>query len=593
MEGITELAVVFIFSLLGLIAAVRLRLPPIIGILLAGALVGPNALALVKNSDLIAGFSEIGAILLLFAIGIEFSLNKIMKFGVRAILVAFAKITFVFVTIYEISILIGLSQLEAIILGNIFAITSTTLFSKLIKGSYDQNKEEINIMFAVLIIEDIFAVFVLAVISSLPGESQLVLNDLAFSILKSLVILLITYLIVQKTIRAFFDYILKFKTEEMLVFASLSICILFALLSSAIGLEASIGAFLAGSLMASLKEFKKIERTILPFGLFFSAFFFLSIGMLVDFGILWQNLPIIVMLVSVSMLAKFIIIATTTYLFGFSSRASVFSGITMLTVGEFSLLIAMKAQPLMSFDIIGTISASVFITALISAGIMRKEIAIDDWITNATPLKARTAGRRISRYINSVVVEFEPNGRFFRESMNEIKSIAINGSMLIIINTLFLVIEEQLQNFGVVSFADGVMLWIKIAFHVLISAGLGIAILKSIDIIVTEFTAAFRKIDSKHVPLEKRIIHDAVNVMALLAIATIVPIGIAVLQLPSFFGIISMLTVILAVVYVWDGIKCAHELVKNMTRKKKSYGSKSGIKGYRKGLMNLATFLNV
>jgi CPA2 family monovalent cation:H+ antiporter-2 len=593
MEGITELAVVFIFSLLGLIAAVRLRLPPIIGILLAGALIGPNALGFVRNSEVISSFSEIGAILLLFAIGIEFSLNKIMKFGVRAILVAFAKITFVFVAVYEVSIMLGLSQLEAIILGNLFAITSTTLFSKLIKGGHEHNKEEINIMFAVLILEDIFAVFVLAVISSLPGGSELVINNLALSILKSLVILILTYLVVQKTIRAFFDYILKFKTEEMLVFASLSICILFALLSSAIGLEASIGAFLAGSLMASLKEFKKIEKTILPFGLFFSAFFFLSIGMLVDFGMLWQNLPIIVILVIVSMLAKFAIIAANTYFLGFTSRAAVFSGLTMLTIGEFSLLIAMKAQPLMSFDIIGTVSASVFITALLSAFVMRREIQIDDMITDAIPLKLRTSGRHISRYINSVIVEFEPNGKFFRESMGEMKNIAINSTMLIVINTLFFVVEEQLQNFGILSFEEGIMLWVKVIFHILISFGLTVALLRSIDRIVTDFMAAFRKIDSKHTSLERRIILDAVNVMALLAVSTALPVFIAVLELPTFFGALSLVTVGLAVLYTWDGIKCAHELVKNMTRKKKSYKPKAYASGYRKGLMNLAMFLNV
>jgi CPA2 family monovalent cation:H+ antiporter-2 len=131
-EGVSELVLVFIFSLLGLIAAVRLRLPPIMGILLIGALVGPNALGWISNSEMVNSFSEIGAILLLFVIGIEFSINKIMKFGVRAILVAFLKITSVFVIVYETAILLGFNSFEALILGNIFAVTSTTLFTKLI-----------------------------------------------------------------------------------------------------------------------------------------------------------------------------------------------------------------------------------------------------------------------------------------------------------------------------------------------------------------------------------------------------------------------------------------------------------------------------
>jgi len=592
LEGVTELALVFVFSLLGLIAAVRLRLPPVMGILLAGALIGPNALGWIKSSEMIDSFSEIGAILLLFVIGIEFSLNKIIRFGVRAILVAILKITFVFAIIYEAAILLGLTSLEALIIGNIFAITSTTLFAKLIKGSPDENKDEINLMFAVLIIEDILAVFFLTVVSSLPGESAIAVNELVFSIVKSLIILSISYVILQKAIRAFFDYILKFKTEEMLVFASLSVCAIFAFLSSAIGLEASIGAFLAGSLMASLKEFKKIERTILPFGLFFSSFFFLSIGMLVNFGSLSENFVIIAVLIIVSMAAKFASISTSTYFLGYTSRAAIFAGVTMLTVGEFSLLIAKKAQMFISFDIIGTVSVSVFITALLSAIIIRKDYEIDNYITSSIPPKLKTAARHISRYLNSVVVEFEPTGRFFRTSMKEITNIIVCGVLLLIINGVLLFAGQFFESTKLISF-DGLLFWVRILVHLVISLGLLFRFFTSLDVIVSALMDAFRKLDKKNIPLEKRVVYDAITTIVLLMLSSVFPFVSAIFSLPPISGIVSFILVILAVLYTWDAIKCTHQLVLSLTRKKKSYNPGAKLAVGKKVLGILAMFLNV
>ncbi|MFA6530657.1 MAG: cation:proton antiporter [Candidatus Micrarchaeia archaeon] len=587
MEGVSELVLVFIFSLLGLIAAVRLRLPPIMGILLIGALVGPNALGWISNSEMVNSFSEIGAILLLFVIGIEFSINKIMKFGVRAILVAFLKITSVFVIVYETAILLGFNSFEALILGNIFAVTSTTLFTKLIKGTPEQNKEEINLMFAVLILEDIFSVFFLAVISSLPATSGIAVQEVLFSIVKSLAILVIVYFFLQKFVQAFFDYILKFKTEEMLVFASLSVCAIFAFLSSAIGLEASIGAFLAGSMMASLREFKKIEKTMLPFGLFFSSFFFLSIGMMVNFSSLLQDSLIIIILIGVSILAKFASISVSTYFLGYTSRAAVFSGLTMLTVGEFSLLIAKKSQLLMGFDIIGIVSVSVFISALISSFVIRKDYEVDEYITSSVPPKLKTIGRHVSRYINSVVVEFEPTGKFFRASMKQIQKMVLYAILLIIINGVLLLFENFISIFIPL---DGWLFLARILIHLLISLGLLIKFFTAMDIVMSEFVEAFRKTNKKQVPLERRVIYDGVIVVLLLAAATLIPMGLAMLNLPQVIGSISLLFLLISIFYAWDAIKCANALVQKLSGRKQGYKQRAA---KNKIMGHLVMFLNV
>src|SRR3989338_7031400 len=127
MELGLELTIIALFSLLGGVLAVRLRQPSVIGVLLAGALVGPHALGLVKNEELLQFSIDMGGFLLLFLIGMEFSLAKLLKHGVRVLLIASAKLGIVFMVGYAIALLAGLGTLGAILIGTIFSITSTVI----------------------------------------------------------------------------------------------------------------------------------------------------------------------------------------------------------------------------------------------------------------------------------------------------------------------------------------------------------------------------------------------------------------------------------------------------------------------------------
>lgn len=589
MDGISELALVFVLLLFGLIAAVRLNLPPVAGMLLAGAIVGPHALGFIQNDNVIELFAEMGAILLLFLIGIEFSLSKIVKFGVRAIAIAFVKVTFVFVLVYEVCLLLGRTSIEAFIIGNIFAVTSTTLFAKLVAKSQKESADEINIMFAVLILEDILSIFMLTLVSSLPGGelNSLNINYFVLSIVKSLSILMIVYILIQRVIQSIFDYILNFKTEEMLVFASLSICALLTLLASLVGLEASIGAFLAGSLLASLKDSKRIEGSLMPFGLFFSSFFFLSMGMLVNLSALENSLAIVAILLVVSIVAKFVGISISTYLLGYRSRASFYAGLMMLTVGEFSLLIAKKAQPLIGFDIISAVSLSVFISALFSAIILKKEYSgsLYNFLNSNMPFTWVNYARRVSRYVHSIMVEFEPKGHFFVVFFSELRKIIVYGSVLIILNGGLFLILNVLEARGVLPIEGNSLFWGRIFLHSLLSVGFIIKLICSIDILDSEFLGVLRKSDRRYIPAGKRIVADAKNVVLLLVASELFPILIASLSLPEIFGAVSGILLIFAFLYAWDAFRQIHIIVKE-ARKKRDWKAKRTYKRMHVGILS-------
>jgi CPA2 family monovalent cation:H+ antiporter-2 len=202
METLVQLGIVFVFALAGLLAAIRLKMPPVIGVIIIGALIGPNLFGWVDRGGAIDIFSDIGAVLLLFIIGIEFSLSKLMRFGMRALLFAAVKLSFVFLIMYAVSALLGFTPAESIIVGLLFSFSSTTLFSKLVESHKREYKNEIPLLFALLILEDIIAVIALAVLPSVAAaDSAMYFESIMVTALKSLAMLLLFYAIFRLMVR--------------------------------------------------------------------------------------------------------------------------------------------------------------------------------------------------------------------------------------------------------------------------------------------------------------------------------------------------------------------------------------------------------
>lgn len=567
-----ELGIIFLSLVLGVVIASKMKLPQVVGVLAAGAIIGPFGLSLVSQSEMVDLFSEIGAILLLFVIGIEFSINKIISFGIRAVLVAVLKLFAVFIVVYEISLLFNLNAIQSVILGAIFAITSTTIFSKIVKSHELARKEEISVLFAVLIVEDILAVFLLSFFSSLsPSGFSLALPDIVFSISKSLLVLVIAYLIVQRVFTKLFDYIMNFHTSEMFVFSALALCALFAFFAGFVGLTPSIGAFLAGSMISTLRDFRKIEKTILPFGLFFSSFFFLSIGMLVNASSIVSNFFLISVLVLISMIVKFSSISLSSYIMGQRGKSAIFSGITMISVGEFSLLISKQALPFFAssgIDLVGLVSASVFITSILSAVLINQEKLLSAIFSQHINNENRNEAKRLSRYMRSFVIQVEPHGSLFNAYVSGLKSIIIMLILLILVNSTLFLSGELLSDVGI---ANPNSIWFvgtRILLHLAVSIVIVLQVVKILDDIIDKTLDIIGAKSRKNLELDKRAIYDGVFLLLFGSLSIFLPFVFSIMKLPHFFNHLALLPALLGLGFLWDMLKTMHEIIKIRIRGK-------------------------
>lgn len=545
MEIFNKLGIVFLAAFIFVFLALRLKLPPVVGLLLAGALIGPNMLSLVHTNEIIELFGEFGAILLLFFVGTEFALNKIANSGIKPFIVWFVKDLIVFLLVYEVALLFGLNQLTSLILASALAISSTTFFIKFVGEKNISKLPETRMLFILLIIEDILAVFLLAVYSGIFIEGDY--TSLFFSIFRALFVLAITYLALQRIIDYLFNILLAYKSEEIMLFLSLGVAVLMSFFASLIGLTPSIGAFLAGNILSTVKGFSKTQTTLAKFNILFSSFFFISVGMLVDFKVIIENIYIIGVLSLVILFGIFLSIFTSSYLLGFESDRAIRAGLLILAVGEFSLLISRQVRDIVApFDIVSISSALVFITALVGGILIRYEREVNMLIKALIPASLKESSKKISLYIGSVAKEFEPKGCVYNTFFKEARELLLNvlvGAIIIIGGFAFYpLIKERYLEYELYY----IFLIVLIAFLPLIRIFAGVA--KVLEVI----NMASRKAMGENLTLSELAMRELALALLLLTIAVMIPPLTTLLKLPEEFKILYVLPIFISLFYFWN-----------------------------------------
>jgi CPA2 family monovalent cation:H+ antiporter-2 len=575
METLVQLGIVFVFALAGLLAAIRLKMPPVIGVIIIGALIGPNLFGWVDRSSAIDIFSDIGAVLLLFIIGIEFSLSKLMKFGMRALLFAIVKLSFVFLVMYALTALLGFTPTESIIVGLLFSFSSTTLFSKLTENYKRDYKNEIPLLFALLILEDIVAVIALAVLPSVAAaDSAMYFESIMITILKSLAMLLLFYAIFRLAVKHMLEYA-AFQNTEVLLFTTLSVCAIFVFMATLLGFEASIGAFLAGSMMASMKQFDRIEKLMLPFGLFFSSFFFLSLGMLVNLSSLTPMMVLAIILFLVASVAsKFISVGFFSHILGSNLQASVFSAVSLITASEFSLMIAKKVGGLVSFDIITLMTISLFLSAVVSAMMMKGIPSMTRGIDAKMPFSTKSRMKSVSTYINIVTKEFEPKGAFYGLFVGCVRRIAILIAMLAVSNGIIAISAGYVGVFSFAPFSGFNDITIRVILHALVSAFLVFRIIDEAHQLVDGFLGTFYRVDRRNFEMDQRIVYGGIGAVMLILLSVLVPFLFSAMSAGAVMGIVQLGAVLLSIILIVEIISTAHRMVEGGIGRKISYARK-------------------
>jgi monovalent cation:H+ antiporter-2, CPA2 family len=337
-----DLAVVMLVAGITTILFHRLKQPVTLGYILAGFLIGPYTppFELVHDAESVKTLGEMGVVLLMFSLGLEFSLKKLSRVGLSAFVAALLEIILMCWFGYEIGRAFGWSVMDSVFLGAMLSISSTTIIVKALAELGKSKESFAEIIFGILVIEDILAIILLALLSGFAQTGSLQAGQIGWEVLKLAVFFAMVLVLGFLGVPRFFNYVAKGKSDEMLLISALGLCFGVALIASMLGYSVALGAFLIGAVIAETRQIHKIETLTAPVRDMFSAIFFVTIGMLIDPKMLVEYAWPIAILTIVVIVGKVATCSFGVFVGGRDLRTSLSVGMGLAQIGEFSFIIA-------------------------------------------------------------------------------------------------------------------------------------------------------------------------------------------------------------------------------------------------------------
>ena len=366
---IQDLAVIMLVAGVVTILFHRFKQPVVLGYIVAGFIIGPHTppFGLIHDEETIKTLAELGVIFLMFCLGLEFSLRKLFKVGATAFIAAFMEITLMIWIGYEIGRWFDWNTMDSLFLGAILAISSTTIIVKALNDLKMKNERFAQLIFGVLIVEDILGIGIIALLSSIAVSGSVSPEEVFSTVGKLSLFMIVALVIGILLVPRVLAYVAKFESSEMLLITVLGLCFGFCLLVVKLEYSMVLGAFLIGAIMAESRQLLKIERLIEPVRDLFSAIFFVAIGLMLDPAILLEYaLPIVVITIAV-VLGKMLSCGLGAFIAGNDGRTSLRVGMGLSQIGEFSFIIAalgMTLQVTSSFLYPVAVAVSVLTTLM-------------------------------------------------------------------------------------------------------------------------------------------------------------------------------------------------------------------------------------
>lgn len=353
--------IVIIFGLASFVVWLfhKLRIPSIIGFLITGVLAGPNAFGLIKSEGEIEILAEIGVVLLLFTIGIEFSLKNLIKSRKLVFIGGSLQVILAAGLTFLIASLAGRPVPESVFFGFLVALSSTAVVMKVLQERAEVNKAYGRFSLGVLIFQDLIIVPMILLIPLLAGVSTEIGKDIGILILKVVLVMGLTYAGSKFFVPWMLHQVARTKSQELFLLTILMFVLAVAWFTSSLGLSLALGAFLAGLIISESDYSHHAFGNVIPLRDIFMSFFFVSIGMLFDFGFVVENAALVLIAVFVVLFLKTFITGMIAFLMGFPFKTTVLAGIALSQVGEFSFILAKMGS---DYSIIDEKFYQVFIT---------------------------------------------------------------------------------------------------------------------------------------------------------------------------------------------------------------------------------------
>lgn len=339
---ITDLALILVVAGITTIIFKKLKQPVVLGYILAGFLVVPqfSLLPNVQDTNSISVWAEIGIIFLLFNLGLEFSVKKLAKVAPVAAPTGIFEIVMMIGTGYLVGGWLGWSQMDRMFLGGMLAISSTAIIIRAFDELNLKTKKFTGLVMGVLIIEDIVGVLLLVLLSTISISQNFEGSDMVYSMLRLAFFLILWFVAGVLLIPTLLNKFKKFLDNETILVVAVGLCFGMVVMANQVGFSSALGAFLMGTILAETKFVERIEGQLKSLKNLFGAVFFVSVGMMINPTLLWENITAVLILTVVVLFGKTIFISIGMLISGQPLKASVLSGMSMSQIGEFSFIIA-------------------------------------------------------------------------------------------------------------------------------------------------------------------------------------------------------------------------------------------------------------
>lgn len=428
----------------------RLKQPVVLGYILAGIIVGPYTppFTLIHDEEIIKTLANLGVILLMFSLGLHFNIKKLKKIGLPAFIAAFLEIVFMVWIGYELGMYFWNDALSALFLGGILAISSTTIIVKALQEMNLLQEKFSELVFGILIVEDILAMALIALLSGIAQTGALHVGDVFLTLFKLGIFLSSLMVAGLLVVPPLMRYIAKYNNNEMTLIVLLALCFGISYLAVSLGYSEALGAFMIGSIVAGTRRIGNYENIIAPVKDMFSAIFFVSIGMFINPFALKDYWHIILLLSFVVIVGKIFTCTLGSIIAGIDLKTSMKTGMSLAQIGEFSFIIAtlgltLKVTNSALFPIAVMVSA---ITTLTTPYLIR----VSDPLTN---LFVRTAPPRI---VGTLDLYSSWLTRVFNQPSKNVYLLELKSALLqvflnlLLITAIFIIANFGAENFGMI-----------------------------------------------------------------------------------------------------------------------------------------------
>jgi CPA2 family monovalent cation:H+ antiporter-2 len=371
-----------------------LRLPPMLGYLIVGVAIGPHALAWIPDTAEARQLAEIGVVFLMFSVGLEFSLPKLVTMRRVVFGLGTAQVVLTMLIVWAVAHTIGLNWRAGLILGGVLAMSSTAILAKILAERLELNSPHGRQIIGILLFQDLAVVPLLIVVPALAAGTEDLAANLGYALLKAAAVLALLLFLGQRLMRGWFHLVARQKSAELFVLNVLLITLGLAYITESAGLSLALGAFLAGALISETEYRHQVEIDIRPFRDVLLGLFFVTIGMLLDPRVVLENLPWVSLLLVVLLAFKAGLIGGLSLLFEGNTGAALRTGLALAVCGEFGFVLLARADGLALIEpqTLQPVLAAMLLSMLIAPFLVERSEHIvrswsrSDWMNRAMQL---------------------------------------------------------------------------------------------------------------------------------------------------------------------------------------------------------------